>query len=145
MTKKIFVQARARAELREEATVQDANDVISLVKHSLMDTFSDEFGNIQLSRSINGSGVSSRNKVRYCLVAYLFIIFLQRFIYKLTYKMGNVRNKYWNLKILTLLLFVVPLKHYIVVGLINTHNIIVIVLYYVRHLKSILLKIVPTT
>lgn len=58
-------QARARAELREEATIQDTNDVISLVKHSLMDTFSDEFGNIQLSRSINGSGVSSRNKVRF--------------------------------------------------------------------------------
>ncbi|XP_049877697.1 DNA helicase MCM8-like [Pectinophora gossypiella] len=59
-----LTQARARAELREEATVNDANDVISLVKHSLMDTFSDEFGNIQLSRSINGSGVSSRNKLK---------------------------------------------------------------------------------
>lgn len=50
-------------DLREEATVKDANDVISLVKHSLMDIFSDEFGNIQLSRSINGSGVSARGKV----------------------------------------------------------------------------------
>ncbi|KAI8438611.1 hypothetical protein MSG28_011049 [Choristoneura fumiferana] len=59
-----LTQARARAGLREEATVQDANDVISLVKHSLIDTFSDEFGNIQLSRSINGSGVSSRNKLK---------------------------------------------------------------------------------
>lgn len=62
---KISLQARARAELREEATAQDANDVISLVKHSLIDAFIDEFGNIQLSRSINGSGVSSRNKVRF--------------------------------------------------------------------------------
>ncbi|KAG7310603.1 hypothetical protein JYU34_003395 [Plutella xylostella] len=59
-----LTQARARAELREEATVSDANDVISLMKHSLIDTFSDEFGNIQLSRSINGSGVSSRNKLK---------------------------------------------------------------------------------
>ncbi|XP_075973567.1 minichromosome maintenance 8 factor recombination-defective [Anticarsia gemmatalis] len=59
-----LTQARARVDLREEATVQDANDVISLVKHSLIDTFSDEFGNIQLSRSINGSGVSSRNKLK---------------------------------------------------------------------------------
>ncbi|CAG9581574.1 unnamed protein product [Danaus chrysippus] len=59
-----LTQARARVNLREEATAQDALDVISLVKHSLMDTFSDEFGNIQLSRSINGSGVSSRNKVK---------------------------------------------------------------------------------
>ncbi|XP_045778501.1 DNA helicase MCM8 [Maniola jurtina] len=59
-----LTQARARVDLREEATARDANDVISLVKHSLMDTFSDEFGNIQLSRSINGSGVSSRNKVK---------------------------------------------------------------------------------
>ncbi|KAM3967699.1 DNA helicase MCM8 [Aphomia sociella] len=57
-------QARARVDLREEVTVQDATDVISLVKHSLMDTFSDEFGNIQLSRSINGSGASSRNKLK---------------------------------------------------------------------------------
>lgn len=54
-------------DLREEATAKDANDVISLVKHSLIDTFSDEFGNIQLSRSINGSGVSSRSKVSTCL------------------------------------------------------------------------------
>ncbi|CAK1540076.1 unnamed protein product [Leptosia nina] len=57
-------QARARVDLREEATLQDAKDVIDLVKHSLLDTFSDEFGNIQLSRSINGSGVSSRNKLK---------------------------------------------------------------------------------
>ncbi|XP_072942602.1 DNA helicase MCM8-like [Epargyreus clarus] len=59
-----LTQARARVDLREEATVQDANDVISLVKHSLMDTFCDEFGNIELSRSINGSGISSRNKLK---------------------------------------------------------------------------------
>ncbi|XP_013194205.2 DNA helicase MCM8 [Amyelois transitella] len=59
-----LAQARARVDLRENVTEQDANDVISLVKHSLMDTFSDEFGNIQLSRSINGSGVSSRNKLK---------------------------------------------------------------------------------
>ncbi|KAF9801559.1 hypothetical protein SFRURICE_015053 [Spodoptera frugiperda] len=52
-----LTQARARVDLREEATVKDANDVISLLKHSLIDTFSDEFGNIQLSRSINGSGL----------------------------------------------------------------------------------------
>ncbi|XP_045484523.1 DNA helicase MCM8 [Pieris rapae] len=57
-------QARARVNLREEATLEDANDVIDLIKHSLVDTFSDEYGNIQLSRSINGSGVSSRNKVK---------------------------------------------------------------------------------
>ncbi|CAB3240811.1 unnamed protein product [Arctia plantaginis] len=60
----LLLKARARVDLREEATVEDANDVISLVKHSLIDTFSDEFGNIQLSRSINGSGVSSRNKLK---------------------------------------------------------------------------------
>ncbi|XP_050681276.1 DNA helicase MCM8 [Leptidea sinapis] len=64
-----LTQARARIDLREEATEQDANDVISLMKHSLVDTFSDEFGNIELSRSINGSGVSSRNKVKQFLDA----------------------------------------------------------------------------
>ncbi|XP_004930146.1 DNA helicase MCM8 isoform X2 [Bombyx mori] len=64
-----LTQARARVELREEATVDDANDVISLMKHSLIDTFSDEFGNIQLSRSINGSGVSSKSKLKKYLEA----------------------------------------------------------------------------
>ncbi|XP_013177468.1 PREDICTED: DNA helicase MCM8 [Papilio xuthus] len=59
-----LTQARARAELREVATAKDANDVISLIKHSLVDTFSDEFGNIELSRSINGSGISSRSKLK---------------------------------------------------------------------------------
>ncbi|CAG4978471.1 unnamed protein product [Parnassius apollo] len=59
-----LTQARARAELREEATAKDASDVISLIKHSLVDTFSDEFGNIELSRSINGSGISSRSKLK---------------------------------------------------------------------------------
>ncbi|KAJ0182473.1 hypothetical protein K1T71_001842 [Dendrolimus kikuchii] len=59
-----LTQARARVDLREVATEKDANDVISLVKHSLIDTFSDEFGNIQMDRSINGSGVSSRSKLK---------------------------------------------------------------------------------
>ncbi|XP_045538871.1 DNA helicase MCM8 [Papilio machaon] len=59
-----LTQARARAELREVATAKDANDVISLIKHSLVDTFSDDFGNIELSRSINGSGISSRSKLK---------------------------------------------------------------------------------
>ncbi|GBP28130.1 DNA helicase MCM8 [Eumeta japonica] len=62
-------QARARVDLREEATENDANDVINLMKYSLIDTFSDEFGNIQLSRSINGSGVSSRSKLKRFLEA----------------------------------------------------------------------------
>ncbi|CAG9796545.1 unnamed protein product [Diatraea saccharalis] len=59
-----LTQARARVELREEANANDANDVISLMKHSLMDTFSDEYGNIELSRSINGSGISARGKLK---------------------------------------------------------------------------------
>jgi DNA helicase MCM8 len=50
-------------ELREEATLNDALDVIDIVKSSLIDTLSDEFGTMNFDRSQNGCGMSSRNQV----------------------------------------------------------------------------------
>jgi len=47
-------EARARAEIREEATERDARDVVELMKHSLFETCTDEFGNIDFGRSQMG-------------------------------------------------------------------------------------------
>lgn len=58
-------QARAKLELRKDATEQDARDVVELMKHSLLDTFSDELGALDFQRSQNGSGTSSKSQVTY--------------------------------------------------------------------------------
>jgi DNA helicase MCM8 len=50
-------------ELRKDATEQDARDVVELMKHSLLDTFSDELGALDFQRSQNGSGTSSKSQV----------------------------------------------------------------------------------
>lgn len=49
-------------ELREEATLQDATDVIDLMRWSLVDTFTDELGTLDFRRSQHGSGISSKNQ-----------------------------------------------------------------------------------
>ncbi|XP_041975315.1 DNA helicase MCM8-like [Aricia agestis] len=59
-----LTQARARAELREEATIEDADDVISLMKHSLIDTFCDEYGNIPLSKPTQSSTKGRASKAK---------------------------------------------------------------------------------
>ena len=61
-----LTEARARLELREEATAQDAQDVVEIVRSCLIDTFSDGLGtgNLDFSRAINGSGVSTKSKVK---------------------------------------------------------------------------------
>lgn len=59
------IQARAKAELRETVTGQDARDVIELVKTSFDDVFKNEYGALDFSRSGNGAGMSSRNEVRF--------------------------------------------------------------------------------
>ena len=61
-----LTEARARLELREHATKQDAEDVIDIVRSCLVDTFSDGLGtgNLDFSRAINGSGVSKKSKVK---------------------------------------------------------------------------------
>ena len=61
-----LTEARARLELREEATEQDAKDVVEVMKFSMFDTFSDEFGMLDFQRSQHGSGMSQRSQV--CVV-----------------------------------------------------------------------------
>ncbi len=67
-----LTEARAKLELREEATEQDAIDVIDIMRASMMDTMADETGKLDFSRSLNGSGTSTRGAAR------KFVIALQR-------------------------------------------------------------------
>ncbi|XP_054257104.1 DNA helicase MCM8-like isoform X2 [Macrosteles quadrilineatus] len=64
-----LTQARAKAELREEATEQDAVDVVELMRWSMVDTFIDEFGALDFHRSIHGSGSSSKNQAKKFITA----------------------------------------------------------------------------
>ncbi|XP_066524234.1 DNA helicase MCM8 [Hoplias malabaricus] len=64
-----LTEARARLELREKATQSDAEDVVEIMKHSLTDTYSDEFGRLDFDRSQLGSGMSNRSKVKKFVVA----------------------------------------------------------------------------
>ncbi|XP_018585143.1 DNA helicase MCM8 [Scleropages formosus] len=57
-----LTEARARLELREEATKSDAEDVVEIMKHSLLDTYLDEFGRLDFERSQLGSGMSNRSQ-----------------------------------------------------------------------------------
>ncbi|KAF7704553.1 hypothetical protein HF521_021625 [Silurus meridionalis] len=50
-----LTEARARLELREKATQSDAEDVVEIMKHSLTDTYSDEFGRLDFDRSQLGT------------------------------------------------------------------------------------------
>ena len=61
-----LTEARARLELRENATRQDAEDVIEILRSCMVDTFSDGLGigKLDFSRAINGSGVSKKTKVK---------------------------------------------------------------------------------
>lgn len=59
-----LIQARAKVELRVEATEDDAKDVVEILKYSMWDTFTDQFGTLDFRRSQNGSGMSSASKVR---------------------------------------------------------------------------------
>ncbi|XP_048727562.2 DNA helicase MCM8-like isoform X2 [Ostrea edulis] len=57
-----LTEARARLELRETATKEDAEDVIEIMKYSMVDTYSDQFGSLDFLRSQHGSGMSGRSK-----------------------------------------------------------------------------------
>ena len=59
-----LTEARAKLELREEATASDASDVIEIIKSTFVDTFTDDLGVLDFSRAINGSGVSHRSKAK---------------------------------------------------------------------------------
>lgn len=55
-------------ELREEATAADAQDVVEILNHSLLDMFVDDFGSLDFTRSQNGSGTSKSSQVRYSFI-----------------------------------------------------------------------------
>ena len=55
-------EARARSELRDLVTKQDAEDVVSIMKFSLWDTYSDDCGNIDFQRSQHGTGMSKKGE-----------------------------------------------------------------------------------
>jgi DNA helicase MCM8 len=60
-------QARARVELRDEVTEEDANDVVFLLQESLLDAFTNETGAIDIGRR---GGMSLTKQVK-ALVKYL--------------------------------------------------------------------------
>ncbi|XP_067933139.1 DNA helicase MCM8-like [Watersipora subatra] len=55
-----LTEAKAKIELREEATRQDAQDIIEIMKYSMVDTYSDETGVLDFTRTQHGSGMSNR-------------------------------------------------------------------------------------
>ncbi|XP_029449349.1 DNA helicase MCM8-like isoform X2 [Rhinatrema bivittatum] len=59
-----LTEARARLELREKSTKDDAEDVVEIMKYSLLGTYSDEFGKLDFERSQHGSGMSNRSKAK---------------------------------------------------------------------------------
>jgi len=59
-----LTEARAKLELREEASEQDALDVVEVMKSCMVDTFSDQIGILDFSRSQMGSGMSSRGSAK---------------------------------------------------------------------------------
>ncbi|KAF5294396.1 hypothetical protein FQR65_LT10761 [Abscondita terminalis] len=58
-----LTQARAKAELREEATVEDAVDVLEIMRSSFIDIFTDETGTLDFRRSQSGSGMSKQKQL----------------------------------------------------------------------------------
>lgn len=59
-----LTEARAKLELREEATEQDALDVVEIMKSCMVDTIADNLGILDFSRSLLGSGMSSRGAAK---------------------------------------------------------------------------------
>ncbi|KAJ2157910.1 DNA replication licensing factor mcm8 [Coemansia sp. RSA 552] len=59
-----LAEARARAELREVATENDADNVIEIMRHSLFQTYEDEEGLMDFGRSQMGTGVSGSSDIK---------------------------------------------------------------------------------
>ncbi|GFO02710.1 DNA helicase mcm8-like [Plakobranchus ocellatus] len=57
-----LTEARARLELREIATRTDAEDVVEIMKYSMQDVYSDQYGWLDFQRSQHGSGMSGRSQ-----------------------------------------------------------------------------------
>lgn len=64
-----LTQARAKSELREEATAADAIDVVEIMRYSFMSVFSDESGEMDLTRSRNGGGMSKQKQLKVFLTS----------------------------------------------------------------------------
>jgi len=62
-----LAQARAKLELRQNVTADDAKDIVSLMREALMDAYTDESGTVDFSRS---KGMS-KTKIYKALVAHL--------------------------------------------------------------------------
>eukprot|EP00118_Oscarella_pearsei_P021490 m.241450 g.241450 ORF g.241450 m.241450 type:complete len:141 (+) comp40205_c0_seq79:2198-2620(+) len=56
--------ARARVDLRDVANHHDAEDVVEMMKYSMMDTYSDASGVVNFQRSQHGSGMSKRGQAK---------------------------------------------------------------------------------
>ena len=59
-----LTEARAKLELREEATEQDAVEVVEIMKSCMVDTVTDQVGVLDFSRSQMGSGMSGRGAAK---------------------------------------------------------------------------------
>lgn len=59
-----LTQARARTELAAEATIQHAQDVISIIRLSMADVLSTDHGTLEMTRAITGSGMSQATQVK---------------------------------------------------------------------------------
>lgn len=59
-----LAEARARSELREVATAEDAEDVVDIMRASLLDAYQDSTGGIDFGRSQHGTGMSKRGEVK---------------------------------------------------------------------------------
>ncbi|KAI9500629.1 MCM8 protein [Coemansia spiralis] len=59
-----LAEARARAELREVVTEEDAKNVIEIMRYSLFQTYEDEEGILDFSRSQMGTGISRTSDIK---------------------------------------------------------------------------------
>ncbi|KAL1915308.1 uncharacterized protein VTP21DRAFT_6766 [Calcarisporiella thermophila] len=57
-------EARARLELREEVTKEDAEDIVDIMKYSLYETYADAQGNMDFTRSQMGTGMSRKKEAK---------------------------------------------------------------------------------
>ncbi|XP_065167269.1 DNA helicase MCM8-like isoform X2 [Atheta coriaria] len=54
-----LTQARAKLELRETATAEDAQDVVEIMRSCILDVFTDDLGMLDFTRTQNGAGMSN--------------------------------------------------------------------------------------
>ncbi len=59
-----LTEARARLEIRQVATAEDARDVVDIMRASMADTLSTSNSSLDFSRSLHGSGTSTRGAAK---------------------------------------------------------------------------------